>query len=191
MKTAGKDAWNPKSELKRHQTEVLLFMSLYFFPSVWSLGLDVKSDWHCNHRRVFWHKIRLFVDAEHSGEFIFIQCISSVTYSEDSDSENTLWALLAVEVHQSIQIITVVAIWHEDGLACKETTLVRADKTASPQGKMHNTYFNLSFYLPIDFYFILFHMVDFPRLDISITFHAAAVSFACNWMLIALYLPWL
>lgn len=30
---------------------------------------------------------------------------------------------LAVEVHQSIQIITAVAIWYQDGLACKQTAV--------------------------------------------------------------------
>ena len=39
-----------------------------------------------------WHQIRLFVNAEHSQRFIFIRWISSVTYSENSDSERTpLW----------------------------------------------------------------------------------------------------
>lgn len=51
------------------------------------LGSNTGSDWHRNHRRVSWHQIQLFVNAEHSQRFIFIRWISSVT-----DSERTpLW----------------------------------------------------------------------------------------------------
>ena len=94
-------------DLKRHRQRC--FYSCHSPFSHRSLSLNTESDWHCNHPRVSWHQIRLFVNAEHSREFIFIQCISSVTYSECSDSEHTL-GTPAVEVHQSIQIITAVAI---------------------------------------------------------------------------------
>lgn len=74
--------------IKETQAKLLLFMSL---PShIGPCGWNTECDWHCNHRRVFWHQIQLFVNAEHSQEFIFMQRISSVTYSEYSGSEHTL-----------------------------------------------------------------------------------------------------
>lgn len=76
--------------IKETQTEVRLFMSLPFLSHWFPPGSNTESDWHCNHRRVFWHQIQLFVNAEHSQEFIFMQCISSVTYSEHWGSERTL-----------------------------------------------------------------------------------------------------
>lgn len=116
-----------------------------FLPS--NVGRSVRpvSDWHCNHQRLPQHKIQLFVDAEHSQEFIFIRCISSVTQSEYSDTEHTsLGTLAKVEVHQRIQIITAVPMRYHDGKARKQTGLYRMQiKRLLPGGKMHMTYFHL------------------------------------------------
>lgn len=92
-----------------------------------------RGDWHRNHQRVYWHHIQLFVDAEHSRGFIFMRRISSVTCSERIRAQG---ALLAVEAHQSVQIITPVAIM--DGSARKQLSLEITKKKTKPSSLRQN-----------------------------------------------------
>lgn len=94
-----------------------------------------RGDWHRNHQRVYWHHIQLFVDAEHSRGFIFMRRISSVTCSECIRAQG---ALLAVEAHQSVQIITPVAI--TDGSARKQLPLEITKNSSSLRQNKYDTF---------------------------------------------------
>lgn len=143
--------------IKETQTEVRLFMSLPFLSHWFPPGSNTESDWHCNHRRVFWHQIQLFVNAEHSQEFIFMQCISSVTYSEHWGSEHTLGRRAASKHPNNYTCRHMTSGW----FSLQAAGSVDKKKKTLPRGKMHMTYFHLPFHLPMEPFLsidiILFH----------------------------------
>lgn len=87
-----------------------------------------------NHRRVLWRQILLFVNAEHSQEFIFMQCIS----------RNHLLREFRVRAHswpwRCINYTCSHVTWFS---LCKQTALLIKKKTALPWGKTQITFSSL------------------------------------------------
>lgn len=118
---AEKEAWHATCELKSRRQRCFYSCHSPFF-HVGPPGSNAETDWHTNHLRDFWHRIQLFLNAGHSQEFIFMQCISSVTCSQYSGSGAHS---LAADVLQSIQ----------SNYTCSRTTSRRFQLASKPLGR--------------------------------------------------------
>lgn len=121
-----KETWCTRCELKRQIQR--WFYSCHISPPVQTLRVIG------NHRRVLWRQILLFVNAEHSQEFIFIQCIS----------RNHLLREFRVRAHSWP--------WRRINYTCSHVTWFKQTallikKTVLPWGKTQITFFITSFCL--------------------------------------------